>query len=178
LNHSHIQDHLNGLMMNRALYASTLTYYFDELMEPAIKDQDAVQIRNFFTNYVTARGPLASLRVGDQPYGILLTSDLTRWNETTSGKFYRGLSDVLRKLQSVWDQLCTKVARVGMPGDSSDILLKILGLQPGSVSFRQRLGNLPDYCETISSLKDPKTFETGIKNLNQSIVNFLKTLGF
>lgn len=177
LPHAAQMDHLNNLMMNRALYAATLSYYFDDLMEPAIKAGTAAEIRKFFTSFVTTRGPLSGIRVGDQPYGVLLTSDLSRWNDTASGKFYQGLTEVLRRLQTVWDQLATKVPRVGMPGDSWEILLKILGLQPGSVAFRQRLGNLPDYSMASPSVNQ-SFFNVEIKNLNQRIVDFLKTLGF
>lgn len=177
LAHADQTEHLNNLMMNRALYAATLTYYFEELMEPAIHDADAAQIRGFFTGFVTAGGPLSGIRVGDQPYGVLLTSDLSRWNETASGKFYVGLAEVLRRLQGVWDQLVMKVPRVGMPGDSWEILLKILGLQPGSVEFRQRLGNLPDY-SLASPTVNQSFLNIEIKNLNHRIVDFLKTLGF
>ncbi|WP_026967795.1 hypothetical protein [Algoriphagus terrigena] len=177
LRHADQMDHHNNLMMNRALYAATLSYYFEELMEPAIKDATAAQIRSFFTGFVSARGPLSAIRVGDQPYGVLLTSDLSRWNEAVSGKFFVGFVEVLRRLQAVWDQLVTKVPRVGMPGDSWEILLKILGLQPGSVSFRQRLGNLPDYSLASPSVNQ-SFLNIEIKNLNQRIVDFLTTLGF
>ena len=177
LAHADQMDHLNNLMMNRALYAATLSYYFEELMEPAIHDAEAAQIRSFFTSFVSARGPLSGIRVGDQPYGVLLTSDLTRWNEAASGKFFTGMAEVMRRLQTVWDQLVTKVPRVGMPGDSWEILLKILGLQPGSVNFRQRLGNLPDYSLASPSVNQ-SFLNVEIKNLNQRIVDFLSTLGF
>jgi hypothetical protein len=177
LSHAGQMDHFNNLMMNRALYAATLSYYFEELMEPAIKSADAAQIRSFFNSFVSARGPLSAIRVGDQPYGVLLTSDLTRWNEASSGKFFVGLAEVLKRLQSVWDQLALKVPRVGMPGDSWEILLKILGLQPGSVAFRQRLGNLPDY-SLASPAVNQSFFNVEIKNLNQRIVEFLTSLGF
>lgn len=176
LPHAGQRDHMNNLMMNQALYAATLSYYFDELMKPAIKDADEAQIRSFFTSFVSSRGPLSGIRVGDQPYGVLLTSDLSRWNDAASGKFYNGLSEVLKKLQNVWDQLTTKVPRVGMPGDGWEILLKILGLQPGSVSFRQRLGNLPDY--SLAALPTSTSFENELQNLNHRIVDFLSTLGF
>jgi hypothetical protein len=177
LGHADQMDHLNNLMMNRALYSATLSYYFEELMEPAIHDADAAQIRSFFTSFVSARGPLSGIRVGDQPYGVLLTSDLSVWNEAASGKFYIGLAEVVRRLQVVWDELATKVPKVGMPGDSWEILLKILGLQPGSVSFRQRLGNLPDYSLALPSVNQ-SFHHLELKNLNQRIVDFLTTLGF
>lgn len=177
IDHVDLKEHFNGLAMNTSLYAATLSYYFNELMDPAVREADAQKIRNFFTNYVTARGPLASIRVGDQPYGMLVSSDLNRWSENFD-KFYTGLTQVLRRLQSYWDQFtASKVVKVGSQGNSSDILLKILGLQPGSVSFRQRLGNLPDFSYSVPNI-NINNLQVEVQNLNQRIVNFLATLGF
>ncbi|MCH5600858.1 hypothetical protein [Niabella ginsengisoli] len=176
LNNSNLNEHANALMMNTALYAATLSYYFNELMDPAIKEADANLIRDYFTKYVTARGPLAPIRVGDQPYGILLSSDLTRWTETGS-KFYIGLTECLRRLQLIWDgMVSSKVPAIGN-GGNSETLLKILGLHSGSVALRQRLANLPDFSYSAGNINI-----NGLKNevqaLNHRIVEFLKSLGF
>lgn len=176
LNNSDLKEHASALIMNTALYAATLSYYFTELMEPAIKEADAGLIRDYFTRYVTARGPLAPIRIGDQPYGILLSSDLNRWSESGS-KFYSGLTVCLQRLQQVWDGMAaSKVPAVGK-GTTPDTLLKILGLQPGSVAFRQRLGNLPDFSYSLGNV-NIDGFKNEIQSLNHRIVEFLKSLGF
>jgi hypothetical protein len=178
INNVDLAEHSESLAFNKALYASTLSYFFNELMNPTVKPADAKQIRSFFTNFVSARGPLPAIRVGDQPYGILLSSDLGRWSEGPGKNFFNGYAEVMRKLQNVWDQLAkSKSLKVGMPGNTSEILLKILGLQAGSVAFRQRLGNLPDFSYSLPNVSID-TFNLEIKNLNQRIVDFLSTLGF
>ncbi len=176
LNHSDLREYANGLNMNTALYAATLADFFNEYMKPVVKENDAISIRSFFNSYVSARGPLVPLRVGDQPYGFLLSSDLSRWAEHGS-KFYSGFSDVLRRLQTVWDGIVnSKNLSVGK-GSDSDTLLRILGLQPGSVAFRQRLGNLPDYSYSLVNV-NVGDVKKQVLSLNHIIVSFLETLGY
>ena len=176
LNHSDMREHSDALNMNTALYAATLSDFFNEYMKPAVKEMDAINIRSFFTSYVSSRGPLPAIRIGDQPYGFLLSSDIQSWSEPSS-KFYTGFSDVLRRLQLVWDGIVnSKKLCVGKGGDT-ETLLRILGLQPGSVAFRQRLGNLPDYSYSLANINIDQ-FKKQVLSLNQVIVNFLQTLGY
>ncbi|MGN6298797.1 MAG: hypothetical protein ACTHM7_18545 [Ginsengibacter sp.] len=176
LNHSDMKEHSNALNMNTALYAATLSDFFNEYMKPAVKEMDAINIRSFFTSYVSSRGPLPAIRIGDQPYGFLLSSDIQSWAEPGS-KFYSGFSDVLGRLQLVWDGIVnSKKLCVGKGGDT-ETLLQILGLQPGSVAFRQRLGNLPDYSYSLSNINIDQ-FKKQVLSLNQVIVNFLQNLGY
>ncbi len=176
LNHSDLREHFNALNMNTALYAATLADFFNEYMKPAVKENDAINIRSFFNSFVSARGPLVPVRVGDQPYGFLLSSDMNRWSEHGS-QFYSGFADVLRRLQLVWDGIVnSKKLSVGK-GSDSDSLLRILGLQPGSVAFRQRLGNLPDYSYSLVNV-NVDLVKKQVLTLNHTIVSFLQTLGY
>ncbi|WP_346236779.1 hypothetical protein ABDK00_013940 [Niabella insulamsoli] len=176
VNNGDLSEHAQALMMNTALYAATLSYYFNELMDPVIKESDANLIRSFFTNYVSARGPLPAIRVGDQPYGVLLSSDLDRWTETNS-KFYTGMALCLNRLQQIWDGMVAgKVPSVAKGGDT-ETLLKILGLHSGSVAFRQRLGNLPDFSYALGNI-NINNLQNDVQALNHRIVTFLKSLGF
>lgn len=176
LNHSDLKEHTNALNMNTALYSATLADFFNEYMKPVVKENDAINIRSFFTSYVSARGPLVPIRIGDQPYGFLLSSDLNRWTERSS-KFYISFSDVLRRLQLVWDGIVnSKNLSVGK-GSDSDTLLRILGLQPGSVAFRQRLGNLPDYSYSLVNV-NVDLVKKQVLSLNHIIVSFLQSLGY
>lgn len=176
INHADLAEHRQALAMNKALYPATLSYYFNELMNPAVKPADADRIRDFFTNNVTARGLLPGIRVGDQPYGMLVSSDMTKWNDDAG--FFSGMTRVLRELQKVWDSFAaSRVSRVGMEGNTSEVLMKIMGLQSGSVSFRQRLGNLPDFSYTLPNI-NLGDFKNEIAGLNRTIVAFLGGLGF
>jgi hypothetical protein len=132
--------------MNAALYPATIGNFLEVLSEPAVSRTAQPQIREFFTDFVSATGPLSSIRVGDQPYGVLVSSDLTRWREPSSDPVMNGLTRVLLHLHGRWTALRKdKVAHVAQPGDAAKIMLEIMGLSAGSVSFRQRLAHLSDF---------------------------------
>ncbi|HEX6284340.1 MAG TPA: hypothetical protein VFZ71_05670, partial [Pyrinomonadaceae bacterium] len=130
-------------VMNIALWPATLGFYLEELLE----DQPPVvgSIRKFFTEHVVARGPLPAIRVGKQPYGILVTSAFRRWqpNQVIDGEDFPFLAEaheVLRRVEDQWQQLVPQVKHADSPGDSFANLLNILGLHATSVDFARRLG--------------------------------------
>jgi hypothetical protein len=130
-------------VMNIALWPATLGFYLEELLE----DQQPVigSIRKFFTEHVVARGSLPAIRVGKQPYGILVTSAFRRWqpNQFIDGEDFTFLAqahEVLRRVEDHWQQLVPQVKHADSPGDSFANLLNILGLHATSVDFTRRLG--------------------------------------
>ena len=130
-------------VMNVAMWPGTLGYYLEELLE----DQAPVigNIRKFFTEHVVARGSLPAIRVGKQPYGILVTSAFRRWqpNQFIDGEDFSFLTQahqVLRRVEDDWQQLVPQVRHADSPGDSFANLLNILGLQATSVDYKRRLG--------------------------------------
>jgi hypothetical protein len=136
-------DVSDAKIMNQAMWPATLGYFLEELLEtdPAANDR----VRRFFTADVVARGSLPAIRVGKQPYGILVTSAFGRWQaddrvDGSEAAFLRQVHDVLAKVQVQWQQLVAQVSHVDAPGDSFAHLLNILGLQATSVDFRRRIG--------------------------------------
>ena len=75
-------DYGEALAMTTALYPATLGYYFDTLLSPIVSEKDSQLLRNYVTHYVTGRGALPAIRVGNQPYGIIITSDFKAWKPT------------------------------------------------------------------------------------------------
>lgn len=79
---------------NQALWSATWGYYAPHMLAPnAAVDTDenldyatftswVDSYRDHFADYVRAQGPLPTLRVGDQPYGVLpaTTVDATHWS--------------------------------------------------------------------------------------------------
>lgn len=150
--------------LNKALWPATLGYFLEEMLE---LDLSAVhRTRRFFTNYVTGRGPLPAIRVGAQPYGVLLTSDFSRWKwgreaEGSDFAFLDELKDVLEKVQATWRSLADRVSHVDAPGDPYANLLSMLGLHATSVEFHRRnavgqefLWNYLSFNFLTSSLQD------------------------
>ncbi len=143
LAHADGQDVAEAKQMNRALWPATLGYFLEELLElqPAVIGR----IRTFFAAAVLARGSLPALRVGRQPYGVLVTSAFQKWqvNEKVDGSeaaFLRQVYDVLKKVETQWQALVGQVSHIDAPGDSFAHLLNMLGLQASSVDFARRIG--------------------------------------
>src|SRR5262249_31709029 len=99
--------------LNTALWPATLGYLLREQL--GLPLDDIGRVRTFFTRYVTGRGPLPAIRVGTQPYGILPTSALPRWewSRETEGAdlgFWQALLDVGRRMDAHWAALVPQVA--------------------------------------------------------------------
>ena len=144
--------------MNTALYPATLGYYFDTLLSPLVSDAGRDRLREFFVANVTGRGPLSPIRIGDQPYGILLTSDFTNWQERAIRErvdpFRTMLLKLLRYFDAIWSAIIPQLAFAGKPGlAADDMLLNVLGLQPGSVTFAQRIGYTLEYLANLVSFE-------------------------
>jgi hypothetical protein len=195
IRNSNAKDHEEALAMNKALYPGTLGYYFDTLMEPVVNNQNAQLIKDFFNKHVTGRGPLPSIRVGNQPYGILLTSDFTKWkfdrydyveygnyDFKQIDNFFQSLYKVLSYFQTEWDKLLPHLMYVGQKGKNpSEILLNILGLQPGSAEFYQRVAySTEDLINRDEFMYGGKYFKDLLKNFFDSfpLSNFFNTMGY
>ena len=151
-------DQCESKAMNIALWNATIGYFMESLMTPAFSDWDETVARKFFTEFVSGRGNLPAIRIGDQPYGILVTSAIkqAKWLDERAHFPFRGYSDhlpIFRKMFQLVKEVCEDwtpflddVAFVGKEGDAHQLLLKALGLHASSVEFRQR------YAESFSDL--------------------------
>lgn len=138
-------DAAEAAAMNQALWPATLGYYFEHMLDfelPIIRE-----LEDFFIRLVSGRGPLPALRVGEQPYGVLVTSAFERWkfprdDTHTVHSPHPSISEriyaLLARLVPVWQAQLNKVSHVGKPGDSFAHLLNILGLHATSVEFHRR----------------------------------------
>ena len=147
-------DLLEARAMNTALFPSTLGYWLKTWMSPIVTPAAARLTRQFFNRHVTGRGPLPAIRVGNQPYGVLLTSDLSRWKYASPqggiGRialfdemtpFLTRLREILVALEAQWQAQVKDLAHVGKEdADASKLLMEILALHPTSVEFFQRVG--------------------------------------
>jgi hypothetical protein len=149
------RDVARAKIMNRALWPATIGYFLEELLETDGADND--RVRRLFTSDVVARGSLPAIRVGKQPYGMLVTSAFDRWqvNEKIDGDesaFLRRVHEVLAKVQTQWQQLTGQVSQVDSPGDSFAHLLNILGLQATSVDYQRRIGTYQAFLWNLAHL--------------------------
>ena len=154
---SQLKENVEAVAMNKALYATTLGYYLQSMLNDVMSDTGMLQVRNHFTNYVTGRGPIAAIRVGNQPYGIIPTSVFSRWKysqgpiilEAIGNDFYNQMYKVLSFLQSIWQSLVPQLSYIHKSGDPGANLMNVLGLNPTSVEFFQRVGYSWDYLKNL-----------------------------
>ena len=64
-------DQADALNMNLALWPATLGYAMDAMMKPVFSDTTIDLTRQFFSMFVSGRGAVPAVRIGNQPYGIL-----------------------------------------------------------------------------------------------------------
>lgn len=196
-------DFVDAVAMNTALYPATLGYYFEALLSPVVKERDRDRLRLFFKQYVTARGPLSAIRVGNQPYGVLVTSDFKNWqihpdeeaafsldgiifNNNRQSTFLSRLKKVLAFFETEFDGHVKNISYVGKPTSkdltSAKILMEVLGLQASSVEFYQRIGYTYDYLANLKAFKEGGKYQAELWNSanNAILVNlFLKNnLGY
>ncbi|MGL4882836.1 MAG: hypothetical protein ACRC8K_17520, partial [Waterburya sp.] len=168
------------------------------MMRPVF-DEDAIEsTRDFFNNFVSGRGSVPAVRIGNQPYGILPTTAFSRirWmfaNESpisgsvrvprNSRRFLTRLYEILRLIDNDWAELVKQVSYVGKPFDNEGkpsnahkVLLDILGLHSGSVEYYQR------YAESLNDLVNRLGLQ-GVSDEFESVViqsgmEFLQKLGY
>src|SRR6185369_3058643 len=100
-------------------------------------------LHRFFADWVSGRGLYPALRVGREPYGIVVTSDWERWTYPPEAGRLRNiapqLSGLLRTHRPRWASLASDVAHAAKPaGDPFQRLLTIIGLLASSSEFVSR----------------------------------------
>lgn len=156
------RDQCEARAMNTVLWPGTWGYLIESMMTPVFTTQTIEATRWFFTHFVSARGLLPAIRIGDQPYGILPTTVFSRMSWLRGKRWprplgiahpeaYRSylieLQELLTAMRTDWQkEMLPKVSYVGKAGDAHQILLDIVGLHPASVEYYQR------YAESLEQL--------------------------
>lgn len=155
---SDLKDHQEAVAINKALYAGTLGYYCNSMLNDVMEDTDIQRLRNHFTGYVTGRGPLASIRAGNQPYGILITSAFDKWKtpvdlvrKNPEYSFLKKLHQFLSFMESEWRKKISELPQISKAGNSGENLMKVLGLHPVSTEFYQRVGYSFDHLKNLEA---------------------------
>lgn len=122
------KDQLDAQHMNTALWSATWGYFLLQMLgvgranESPLGDDDIAWARNHFIEFVRANGPLPTLRIGRQPYGILPVTSLNEWKpragqETQSSRDV-ALCAFLRRMRNIWRRNFIEVPRLGRSPDT------------------------------------------------------------
>ncbi|MEO5697015.1 MAG: hypothetical protein ABIQ60_07760 [Burkholderiaceae bacterium] len=143
----------SGHMIN-ALWKATLGYtlrYFWNPLDPAhtLVDDKAIELlRAHAVRYVRPSGPLSTLRVGSQPYGILPIT-AKGFVPAINSPLERELHEAIGWFRNVWQAAVPRVPTMRQP--AADRLHQVLAMQPWSVAKRfwqvagpAQIANYPD----------------------------------
>ncbi len=168
--HSGGRDQSDAKNMNIALWPATWGYALESMMQFLFSPETLGRARSFFNSYVSGRGPLPAIRIGNQPYGILPTTAFGRleWmNLEAHGdflfqpdhgtfKFLKDLYQLLVRIENSWNhQFRESVAHVAQTStEVYKTLLEVLHLHPTSVEFHRRyLESLIEISNAASMIK-------------------------
>jgi hypothetical protein len=121
-----------------ALWESTLGYYLAQFMRPNLGDAMITTLRDHAVKFVAPFGPLAPVRIGKQPYGVLPVVAPARYKPTAGSVFETKLSDLTFKARVLWIAQAGNVPRMGRSSDPSKDILEVLQATPQSSSMRFR----------------------------------------
>ncbi|HZI25839.1 MAG TPA: hypothetical protein VFD46_12225, partial [Chryseolinea sp.] len=98
-----------AMLMNKALFHGTLGNYMEDGLDTLFTLDNVKHTKSFFTQFVTARGFLPSIRVGTQPYGILPTSAFSQFSVTADDTFIPQLNkEDFENPAAIQDELQTR----------------------------------------------------------------------
>ncbi len=144
----------------RATWGATGDYFLKLLMGPQAPTATREMLLQHVADYLRPSGTLATLRVGNLPYGVLpvtriapaSATDASGWKPEQNDRradaygnswvaFDVGLHHALSALLPLWLERArdsSVVPRASTSGDPDEELLRILGMGPRSVSYRVR----------------------------------------
>lgn len=127
-------------------WAATAGYYLTEMLDPVADDPEVeASLRHHVINYLRPGGPLPTLRVGAQPYGLLpvmprhgFEPDVRRRAQADVAR----VSAAVRELAAPLVESVPRLAQVRRREDVDDVVLDLLRRTPvpWSLTFRKLIG--------------------------------------
>jgi hypothetical protein len=145
--HATLREQQTTSLMFDALWAGTPGHYAKDLLAPILNDDTIALVREHVVRYLQPAGPLPTLRLGAQPYGILPVIVPQLKPEREDG-FEAKLVSVLSQLRDYWSMGLSQVPHLGRNRNAQDNLdpdkdlLEILQMSPlaATARFRRVIG--------------------------------------
>lgn len=142
------KDITNAMRMNNILWEATGGYYLRNMVYTNYMDLEIEKTKDFFTDYVRARGALPSIRVGKQPYGVLPATKFKTIN-WPAGYNNKNVLDNIHNITGKFDDIQLATARlaktVGNTDNPEQTFADILGKHAVSQEYFIRKGLGPGY---------------------------------
>jgi hypothetical protein len=143
---SEAREQMESRSMQRALWPATWGYYLEHMLYGVFPDADVDANlrwgREHFVEHVRAGGPLPTLRIGKQPYGLLPVTSLAQWapapGEQSDPAKDAGLVTFLRRQQPIWLRSSSAAPRMGRNNDPDTDFLEIFSMDAVSAHYAAR----------------------------------------
>ncbi|MGH4000300.1 MAG: hypothetical protein ACRDTJ_22885, partial [Pseudonocardiaceae bacterium] len=146
-------DQVEARAANIALWPATWGSFLRSTLHPLLDADTVARTRDFFVRHVSGRGPVPTVKIGRQPYGILPTTAFSRLAWPAAATHRKGLHRVLQTAAVDWREVVGQVEHLGEPGtDRHQTLLDILALHPSSAEYHQR------YAQSVEELFNWRNF--------------------
>ncbi len=138
-------DSLDSTDMLRTLWPATLGYFLNQMMASVFSADAIEQGREYVLANTFPRGPIAALRAGRTPYGILPVTSLRNYRQKSDvvGPVETGLVNFVQKLWPTWLASSAGAPRMLAGSDPDQSLMSVLGMDASSMNFQGRpvMGN-------------------------------------
>lgn len=129
-----------GHMIN-ALWSATLGQTLDQMFDPVMSDNDIAALRDHSVKYLRPGGVIPTLRVGNQPYGVLPITPFSIFKP--QDKVEEKLVQVINAVRGIWTMASEEAPNIQRPGktlaENMEALLQ-QGPMAASNSFRRVYG--------------------------------------
>jgi uncharacterized coiled-coil DUF342 family protein len=158
--------------MNSALWA-----ILDSPLMRQLAGIDQNFMRLHFADFVRARGPMSTLRIGSQPYGLLPVASLDRWVSLDGLTEETALADWWRAHRQVWQQY----AACALSLAQQETPLELLAQEANSCHYllqqlKQETSTLSDQRLLVSAPLRDLLLNRAIEKLRDPALDFLKAL--
>jgi hypothetical protein len=148
------RDHAEALAMNAALYPGTLGFFVRSMIGELAGDARLDALRDFHVRSVTGRGPLAAIRIGNQPYGFVLAGPAPRTlAPEQASTLDLSIERIIALARPYWTSFLPQLARLGASSNASADLLAVLGLQPTAAEYFQRIATTYDHLANLAGFQ-------------------------
>jgi hypothetical protein len=174
-------------MMLRALWPATGDYFLRQLLigerlitpqpasgpqfEDVIDPPQLETVRTWVLDNVRPGGPLATIRVGNQPYGLIPAGSLETWRPA-AGTVNAVALKALMAARGGWLSSSAGVPRAGGPNGAVDELLGVISMDAVSSSYAGRPWFGPDFVDAMTLGQADPTLQSKRDNARQQLSGF------
>ncbi|MGB7820520.1 MAG: hypothetical protein WBL35_17510, partial [Ornithinibacter sp.] len=143
--------------MNSALWAPTWGYFLEQLMRPHFSTGEVEQVRAHAVEHLRGRGPLTTVRIGRQPYGVLPIVASRPFR--SSSAFENALAGLLGNLKRHWLDAADRVPNLVDAERPDEAMVTLLRMSPRSETFRFRQATGAAAASSFEGMGDVATFQ-------------------